>query len=356
MKKRRNPKQWKRFGLDSLLSAGILLLAVLLCLLIRLWDSGDVYVAMIFVLAVVLISHGTTGYFHGIAASVVAIVCVNFLFTYPYFAFNFTLSGYPVTFFTMLIVSVLTSALTTRIKSHEKLRADAEKEKLRGNLLRAVSHDLRTPLTSILGATSTVLDNDDRIEPEKRRQLLREVHEDAEWLLRVVENLLSITRIGEAPAQIQKQPEAVEEIVAEAVHKFKKRYGHTPLRVQVPPALLMAPMDAILIEQVLINLLENAALHAHADQVELSVWQRGDAAVFEVADNGVGIDESVFPHLFDGQLHAAGNDRTKNMGIGLSVCMSIIKAHGGAMEAENRPVGGAAFRFTLPMEEAFPHA
>lgn len=75
-----------------------------------------------------------------------------------------------------------------------------------------------------------------------------------------------------------------------------------------------------------------------------------------MADNGVGIDESVFPHLFDGQLHAAGNDRTKNMGIGLSVCMSIIKAHGGAMEAENRPVGGAAFRFTLPMEEAFPHA
>ena len=208
MKKRRNPERWKRFGLDTLLSLGILSLAVLLCLLIRLWDSGDVYVAMIFVLAVLLISCSTTGYFHGVAGSIVAIFCVNFLFTYPYFAFNFTLSGYPVTFLTMLIVSVLTSTLTTRIKAHEKLRADAEKEKLRGNLLRAVSHDLRTPLTSILGATATVLDNDNRIEPEKRRQLLREVQEDAEWLLRVVENLLSITRIGEATARVRKQPEA----------------------------------------------------------------------------------------------------------------------------------------------------
>lgn len=133
---------------------GILAAATGLCFLLRLLDDSDVYVALIFELAVVLVSRFTSGYFYGLLASVVGVIGVNYIFTYPYFAFNFTISGYPLTFLVMLAVSIVVSALTTQIKQQEKLRAEAEKEKMRGNLLRAVSHDIRTPLTSIVGGVN----------------------------------------------------------------------------------------------------------------------------------------------------------------------------------------------------------
>lgn len=332
----------------------VILAAAILCLLLRLIDDSDGYVSMIFLLAVLVISRITDGYFYGILASVVGVFGVNYAFTYPYLAFNFSISGYPITFISMLLVSVITSAMTTQIKQQEKLRADTEKEKMRGNLLRAVSHDLRTPLTSIVGATGAMIENDDMLTSEERKELLSEVKEDAEWLIRMVENLLSITRIGGEEAKINKEPEAVEEIVAESVRKFKKQFPGQTVSVSVPDELLMVPMDAILVEQVIINLLENAVLHGKgATKIQLTVRRTLSDAVIEVRDNGVGIKEEVFPHLFDGyfrQQSSNGNtDSKRNMGIGLSVCMSIVKAHGGMMGAENLPEGGAQFRFTLPL-------
>lgn len=147
---------------------GILAAATGLCFLLRLLDDSDVYVALIFELAVVLVSRFTSGYFYGLLASVVGVIGVNYIFTYPYFAFNFTISGYPLTFLVMLAVSIVVSALTTQIKQQEKLRAEAEKEKMRGNLLRAVSHDIRTPLTSIVGGVNAILDSGDRMTPRRR--------------------------------------------------------------------------------------------------------------------------------------------------------------------------------------------
>ncbi len=340
---------------DAVFTLFILGCAAALCVLLRMVDDSDVYVSMIFLLAVVLVSRCTEGYLYGLVASFAGVVCVNYIFTYPYFAFNFTLSGYPITFISMLAVSIIVSAMTTQIKEQEKLHAEAEKERLRGNLLRAVSHDLRTPLTSILGASSTILENDGAITPEKRRELLTEVKEDAEWLIRMVENLLSITRIGSETARITKEYEAVEEIVGESVRKFKKSFSYPPVVVAVPDDLLMVPMDAILIEQVIINLLENAAIHAkNASCIWLSVFCRDSSAVFEVRDNGDGIEKAAFPYLFKGysmEMDTGRSDKKRSMGIGLSVCMSIVKAHGGLMEAENSPQSGAVFRFTLPVEE-----
>lgn len=335
----------------------VLLLAAVsgLAFLLRLIDKSDSYVPMLFIFAVFLISRYTHGYLFGFIGSVIGIILVNYIFTYPYFAFNFTISGYPITFICMFMTSFMTSAMTTQIKNHEKVYLEAEKEKMRGNLLRAVSHDLRTPLTSIVGTTSALLDNGDKISSQQQQKLIQECHDDAEWLIRMVENLLSITRMSGDEAKIYKSLEAAEEIVGEAVRKFQKRFNNVNVSVSVPDDILFIPMDAILIEQVLLNLLENSVLHGkNTDGISLSAEKAGSNAIFTVSDHGVGIPESAFRHLFDGYLsekNVQDSDNKRSLGIGLSVCMSIVKLHGGNMTARNKPEGGAEFSFTLPLKE-----
>ena len=152
------PKHLRHFY-DFLLTVAILAIATILCTLLRRLDDGSGYVNLIFVLAVACISRWTEGFFWGTFSSVSAVLFVNFVFTYPYWAFNFTITGYPLTFLAMLTVSIMISAMNTQIKKQEKLRLETEKEAVRANLLRAMSHDIRTPLTSIVGNTAAILDN-----------------------------------------------------------------------------------------------------------------------------------------------------------------------------------------------------
>ena len=338
---------------DLLVSAIILSCAFGLCNLLRLAGSSDGFASPIFVLAVLLVSRLTTGYLFGLIASLLGVVCVNFVFTYPYWAVNFTLSGYPLTFLTFLVVSITTGTLTAQAKQRERLRAENEKEKMRANLLRSVSHDIRTPLTAILGATSAVLENPE-MSPEDRSILLEDVRDDAQWLIRVVENLLSITRIGSDQASIAKSPEAAEEVLGEAARKFRRRFPQVSVSVTAPESLLMVPMDPILIAQVLSNLLENAVLHGGTTTaISLSVQKEGDFARFSVRDNGRGIPESALPTLFDGTMkhsETPTSDGKRNMGLGLSVCLAIVRAHGGTMEAHNLETG-AEFSFRLPLNK-----
>ena len=339
---------------NTAICIGILTAAAGLCFFFRLFDDSDVYVALIFELAVVLVSRFTSGYFYGLLASVVGVVGVNYIFTYPYFAFDFTISGYPLTFLVMLAVSIVVSALTTQIKQQEKIRSEAEKEKMRGNLLRAVSHDIRTPLTSIVGGVNAILDSGDRMPKETQQALLADIRSEAQWLVGVMENLLSVTRISGA-SNIQKELEAGEELLSAASVKFRKRFPEISVAIRAPEELLMIPMDAILIEQVLINLMENAALHGETtSRIELHLRRDGNWALFEVADNGRGIAPELMPVLFTGSISSAAkesSDDKRNMGIGLSVCMTIVQAHGGTMAAENREIGGALFQFRLPLED-----
>ena len=343
------PFSWR----DLLVSAVILSCAIGLCSLLRLADSSDGFASPVFVLAVLLISRLTTGYLFGLIASVLGVICVNFVFTYPYWAVNFTISGYPLTFLTFLMVSVITGTLTAQAKQQERLRAENEKEKMRATLLRSVSHDIRTPLTAILGATSAVLENP-QMSPSDRQVLLEDVRDDAQWLIQVVENLLSITRIGGDQARISKGPEAAEEILAEAARKFRRRFPSVPVSVSAPESLLLVPMDPILIGQVLSNLLENAVLHGETTTlIRLSVRQSGSFARFSVQDNGQGISEKALSTLFDGTLkhsETPSGDGKRNMGLGLSVCLAIVRAHGGTMEAHNLKTG-AEFSFQLPLYE-----
>ncbi len=342
---------------DLGLTVGILIAACGLCFVLGKIDSNANYVSIVFVLAVFMCARFTEGYLCGILASIAGVLAVNYIFTYPYFRFNFTLSGYPLTILCMLAVSIATSALMTQVKQNERVKMEAEREKMRGNLLRAVSHDLRTPLTSILGATSAVIENDEALTSGERVALLRGAQQDAQWLIRMVENLLAVTRIdGDSRAKIVKTPEAAEEIVAEVVTKFKKRFPGSKLNVRVPDELLIIPMDAVLIEQVIFNLLENAVQHGKTTTcIDLSVSRRGRKAVFEVRDDGVGIDPRKIQGIFEGSVSGSGDaegDGRRNMGIGLSVCNTIIQAHGGTLRARNSTSGGAVFRFELDAERA----
>lgn len=309
---------------------------------------------MIFVLGVFLVSWQTQGYLWGIAASLISVLAVNWAFTYPYWAFDLISPECISSAVVMLIVATMTSALTTRLKQQEKLKADAEKERMRGNLLRAVSHDLRTPLTSIYGACSAMIENYDELPKEKQLKLLSDVRSDAQWLNRMVENLLSVTRLDSDKVCLSKNSTVLEELIDALLVKFHKHYPQQKVTVQIPEEFVSIPMDAVLIEQVLMNLLENAVFHAHGMQnLWLSVQIDGHKAVFSVADDGCGIPAERMPHLFTGLLDSeAPIDSTRsNMGIGLSVCSTIVKAHGGEIQAANRPKGGAIFQFALELEE-----
>ena len=285
------PKRQSRRQLicDAGITLGILAVAAAVCTLLTHMGDSDSAVPMVFMLAVLLVARLTDGFLFSLVATVVSVIGVNYAFTYPYFAFNFTITGYPLTFVTMFAVSIVVGMLTDQVKRQERVKSEAEKEKMKANLLRSVSHDLRTPLTSIIGS-SAVLENYDQFSDEVKKDLIGHVRDDAQWLVRLVENMLSITRFNEGAVQIDKVPQAAEEIAAEAVGKFKKRFNTLPVRVSVPDELLMVPMDATLIEQVLINLMENAVLHAEgATEIELQIRREGDLAQFSVLDNGAGL-------------------------------------------------------------------
>jgi two-component system sensor histidine kinase KdpD len=496
---------WK----DSAKTLGLLITSTLFCLGLRRLGIGEQNVIMAYILSVLIISRVTQGHLYGIIASVISVLTFNFFFTEPYFTFNTIQVGYPITFLIMLLVALITSTLTVRIKMQARLAVqrerrtevlyeinkkllitrglenivaltnkyilnlfersvvfftadpeqgadgitmqasedvdaslfnsedekavahwsfinqkragagtdtlmgaaafympvisqgrvlavlgiscakgildhntrlflrmiasqvamalerqnlsdeqrsiivEAEKEKMRSNLLRAIAHDLRTPLAGILGASSAIRENRDNLDENTRDKLNADIQEEAQWLIRMVENLLSVTRINEGATKVTKSTEAAEEVVAEAVSRIKKRFPYRNIMVSVPDELLEVPMDGTLIAQVLINLVENAIKHsANESPVEILLKQDKKWAVFEVLDHGKGIAEEDFPYLFTSYVPNGNksSDSSRGMGIGLSICMTIIKAHNGKMEAHNREEGGAVFQFILPLE------
>ena len=349
------------FWHDCIVMLGCIGGASALCALLRPISSTDSHVPLIFVLAVLLASRYTSGYLIGLLTALLAVLGVNYAFTFPYLAFNFSMTGYPLTFICFFGVSVMTSTLTSRIRENEEMRMEGEREKMRSNLLRAISHDLRTPLTSIVGVLNTLLENDGLLTAEERRPLLADAKADAEWLISMVENLLSITRIGgdETP-KLHKEPQAAEEVISEAVSRFRKQHRRLNVEVRVPDQLLMVPMDAMLIEQVILNLLGNVVLHGgNAATAVLSLSEDGGSARFCVEDDGRGFRPEVLRRLAAGRSpgsrETSSEDAVRTMGIGLSVCRTIVTAHGGVLSLGNRPEGGASVVFTLPLNEEDHH-
>lgn len=348
-------------SMDWLRTAGLMATATAISgFFFSILENPTSNIALVYSLAVFLVARFTTGYLYGLVSSLFGVVCVNFLFTFPFFQLDFTMAGYPITFIAMFTISIITSALTSNMKvqakilsERDKMLMEAEKEKMRANLLRAISHDLRTPLTSIIGSSTVYLDNQTRFSEEEKSDLVAHILEDSNWLLNMVENLLSVTRINNETAKVNKCKEPVEEVLEEAVTRLKKRLPGAQVNVRIPDEFLMIPMDAVLIEQVIINLMENAIVHSKSSEpVECFVDSDSSNVTFHVRDYGIGIPSEKLETIFDGSSSttSTSTDGRKGMGIGLSICKTIISAHGGAIHAVNHP-HGAEFYFSLPKED-----
>lgn len=354
MRKAEAKARWVGRIRDLLFSLGVLAAASGICLLLsQVNDDNNPFAMAVFILAVAVISSRTSGYWYGVGAACAGVLCVNYLFTRPFFQFNWSATGYPLTFAAMLLVSIIISTLTTQLKRQEQLRFDMETEKLRANLLRSVSHDLRTPLASILGASSVLLEQKN-LSSGERDELARDIQKEAHWLIRVTENILSVTKFTGSDVKLKKEDEAVEEIVSSAIVKFRRHHPEMSITVKRPESILWAPMDATLVEQVLLNLFENAAAHGkNANTIQVSIlpepgrppsWWRTTAPDFprrrwSISSTG-----------FSPPVRVIRTNR-RHMGIGLNVCRSIIRAHGGEITAGNGREGGAEIRFWLPREE-----
>ncbi len=324
-------------------------------LLIKNIMKTDNLIPPIFILAVFLVSLSTEGYLYGIIASLISTLAINFAFTFPYFQFNFLIPENLISAIILLFITITTCALTTKNRQQERIKAESEREKMKANLLRAVSHDIRTPLTTIYGSSTMIIDRYEQLNDEQVLSLIKGIKEDSDWLISMVENLLTITRFENVEVDIVKTPTVLDELIDSVLMKMKKRFPNQTIVVNIPDEFIVIPMDVVLIQQVILNLLENAIYHASGmENLSLKVYVNNNKAIFEVADDGKGIDKEKIPTLFDGYLKKKDyyvDSKKKSMGIGLSVCASIIKAHNGTIEAFNVKSGGSCFRFILDMEE-----
>lgn len=348
-------KKFHKLIINLILTIGVLFLFFCVSLFVENILKTSSLIPAMFTLAVFLISLMTEGYIFGIVASLLSVLALNFAFTFPYFKFNFSITENLVSAIIMLVITIMSSALTTKLMRQEKIKAETEKEKMRANLLRAVSHDLRTPLTTIYGSSSTIIDKFEYLSKEQILQLAKGVKEDSQWLMGMVENLLSVTKIDSNGVKLIKSPIVLEELVDSVLIRFRKRYPNQKINVDIPEEFISIPMDAVLIEQVIVNILENAVQHAIGmTELGLKVFVMGENAIFEITDNGCGISKERMTNIFTGYFEkkdAPVDNQKSSMGIGLSVCASIIKAHEGNITVENRKTGGCCFRFSLKMEE-----
>lgn len=240
-------------------------------------------------------------------------------------------------------------------EQRQKSNEEAAQERYRGNLLRSISHDLRTPLSGIMGASEMLLNM--TAEDDRRYSLMEGIYSDADWLHSLVENILSLTRLQDGKLMLNKQEEAVEEVVGTAVRYISRRFPEYEVAVDVPDELLLVPMDAKLIVQVLVNLLDNAVEHMEPQEGEINVSVTKDSdkncAVFSVRDSGEGISPSDLPNIFKTfyTSRAKRSNAHPNAGLGLAICDAAVKAHGGSIRARNRTDGpGAEFTFILPLK------
>ena len=259
--------------------------------------------------------------------------------------------------------SVLMSILGECALALENLRNMAEKEKaalmaqnerLRANLLRMISHDLRTPLTSISGNASNLLSHDSQLDDETRRQIFTDIYEDSEWLIDLVENLLSVTRLEDGQMKLHLSEELINDVVDEALSHVSRNASEHTLKVEKSDELLFSEMDAKLISQVLINLVNNAIKYTGAGStITVRTEKRDGYVAVSVSDNGPGISDDDKDHIFEMFYtgHGLTADGKRSLGLGLPLCRSIVEAHGGEITMTDNAPSGCVFTFTLPAKE-----
>lgn len=239
-------------------------------------------------------------------------------------------------------------------RKREEALAQAQNEQMRANLLRSISHDLRTPLTSISGNSGILLNNEDSLDEEKRRKLYSDIYDDSMWLISLVENLLSVTRLEDGTMSLNMQIELVEEVIEEALKHVNRKCAEHQLSYLHSEEILLAKMDSRLIVQVIINLVNNAIEYTQqGSEILIRSEKKGKWIEISVADNGKGISEEAKKKIFEMFYTEKNNmaDSRRGMGLGLFLCELIVESHGGKIKVENNEPKGTKFTFTLPAEE-----
>ena len=240
----------------------------------------------------------------------------------------------------------------------QQIELETQQERLRSNLLRAISHDLRTPLTSISGNAGVLMEKSIVLGEEKKQELYRAIYDDSMWLVNLTENLLSITRIENGTMRLQMEAQLLDEVFQEALSHLDRQAAEHRIAVELPDDLLMARIDVRLIVQVIINIVNNAVKYTPAgSHILLRAEKQGTMVAVSIADDGPGIPEEAKAHLFDRFYTASQgkSDNRRGLGLGLSLCRSIVSAHGGDITVSDNHPHGAVFTFTLPLEEVDIH-
>jgi two-component system sensor histidine kinase KdpD len=237
----------------------------------------------------------------------------------------------------------------------DQIRLDMETERLRSSLLSAVSHDLRTPLSVITGASSALLEDDRPVDPKVRRELAASILEESERLNRLVANLLDMTRLQAGALEVRKQWQPVEEVIGAALARVSRLLKDRPVATNVAADLPFAPLDDLLVQQVLVNLLENAVQYTPSGTpIEIAARREDDSILIEVADRGPGLPPGDPNRLFEKFYRGGVSTSRRGAGLGLAICRGIVQLHGGKIYAENRTGGGAVFCFSIPLEGTPP--
>lgn len=343
-------------------AAGILIAATLVGLLFSGLKIPEANIIAVYILGVLIISIITSSWMYSFLASVISVLAFNFLFTVPRFTLRAYDPSYPVTFGIMFLVALITGSLASRMKEYARESAQAamqiEKEQLRADLLRSISHDLRTPLTSISGNASNLLSNENEFSQETRMQIYGDIYDDSMWLIKLVENLLSVTRIEDGRIDLRMSAELMDEVIAEAMRHTDRNRDGRKIEVSSDEEFILGKMDARLIVQVVINLVDNAVKYTpEGAQIRIHTGKKDGMVVVSVSDTGPGIPDEqkskVFDMFYTGTNRAA--DGRRSLGLGLGLCRSIIRAHGGEIWVSDNKPQGAVFTFTLPAEEVTLH-
>lgn len=315
---------------------------------------------MIYILGVLIIAIFTEGYALSLIFSLFSVASYNYFFTSPRLSLAVFDLKYIATFILMFAISIVVSTVTFKLKkklveinklSTEKYLSEkeTEREKLKATMLRSISHDLRTPLTSI-GSGAELLLVGDNLSGVEKNEILKNIIDESHWTVRLVEDLLTLTKVEANNLVIKKEDEAVEEIIPQALRNIAAIKGNREIIVDIPKELLLVSMDATLIIQLISNILNNAIKFTSDDgRIRIQVFNSGNAAVFRIYNNGTQFEDSKIDKMFD--LYYSDCNRAST-GIGLAVCKAIVAAHGGTISARNNDEG-VVFEFTLPIGEKY---
>jgi two-component system sensor histidine kinase KdpD len=315
-----------------------------------------VNIAMVYLLAVVIIAL-TFSRGAAIASSVLSVAAFDFMFVPPQGTFTVNDVQYLLTFVIMLSVALVISSLMDnrrrQAETQAALAVEAETERIRSTLLASISHDLRTPLAVMAGASSSLAEGGERLSPVERTALAHSIYGQARDMSEQVAKVLQMTRLETGAIKLERDWVAISEIAGSVLARLKERLAGHRLVVDIPADLPLVRADATLIDQALANLLENAARHTAAGTVvQVRAQRRDTELIVSVEDFGPGIDDRELERVFEKFQRGASEGPGGGVGLGLAICRSIVRLHGGRVWAEKVPGGGSAFRFTLPIEAA----